>query len=419
MAPSMHHRMREETGHSGSRQHGWVSSPNTRGTIDIIWPCITAIILLLYTMLHLNVPVPSDKARTVALRKLRWLFTGIFLPELIMVFAFAQFVSARQSVCDMKALGHNNWTLVHGFYADSGGFRLNVEGSKPFPITAKQLAYLVNHGYVDMPRITKREINDKSKADHVTKALAFLQTGWLLIKLIIRATQGLQITPFELATVALLVCSFIPLVLWWHKPLDVHASTPLYANKSIDTIAADQPGSAAIVDTPLDFIENNLYCSSNYQGTLLHAVLVRKTRTFPLDRIPNDREFNPRTFEQSMYYVLPVSIFSGIHLAGYNLSLPTAAEQTLWRINGIVMVVSLFGTGVFEVVGFWWTGYKVGRMELLGLKKKSLVCLIVLSLSPIFLLSRLIFFTEAVVSFRSLPADCYQEISWTQYLPHI
>jgi hypothetical protein len=255
-------------------RYGWVPTPSTRGTMDIIWPCLSAIALLLWSMLHLNVPSSSDSERTIALRKVRWLLVGLLAPELTMMFAFAQLTSAQRSVKDMKALGKSSWSLTHGFYADSGGFQLHTRDSKPFPITAKQVAYLVEYGFIDMPTITKREINDKSKADRVTKALAFIETGWLVTKLAGRAAQGLQITPFELVTLAVLVCSFTSLVLWWHKPLDVQAPTPIYAKDDLVTIVARAgKENEDFVDSPLDFVEGGIYWSRKASKRLLGLVL--------------------------------------------------------------------------------------------------------------------------------------------------
>ncbi|KAI8630332.1 hypothetical protein F5Y19DRAFT_464163 [Xylariaceae sp. FL1651] len=407
---------------SSIRRRGWVSSPDVRGTMDIIWPCLTAIGLVLWTMVHLNLPAPSDTEKTVTLRKVRWLLLGLLAPELIMMFAFAQLTSAQQSVEDMKNLDHAQWTLVHGFYADSGGFQLHAQGYKPFPVTAKQLAYLVEHGYIDMPTITKREINDKSKANRETKVLAFIQTGWLITKLLARAEQGLQIAPYELATVALLVCSFTTLVLWWHKPLDVREPTPIYLKQDIKIII-DRAGEKArhpSTDTPLDFIESNIYWSRKAHEPLLQLVLKWGLQSFPIDRIPNDRDYHPRNFKQNMYLVLPVSAFGAIHLAGYNLTLPTAAEQIIWRVNSIIMIVSLFLHCVSEAVGFWWTDYKVESLELWGHYKKQMPgCIIFVGMSMIYFTSRLLLLIEAIISLRDLPEAAYIEVSWTQYLPRL
>ena len=234
--------------------------------MDIIWPCISTLTLLLFSMLHLNVPASSDEIIRGFWRKLRWFLLGSLCPELPMLFAFAQLASARRSREDMKALAVADWTITHGFYADSGGFMLDIPGTHPFPITAKQLLYLVRYQHVDAPRIKKVEIDDKSKADVVAKCLTFFQSGRFIINIIARAASGLRITPFELMSSAILFYSSITLCLWWHKPLNVTTPMILKAKCNISTLLV-QAGDAAkdpFRDTPLDFVEPDIYWCSKW-----------------------------------------------------------------------------------------------------------------------------------------------------------
>jgi len=89
------------------------------------------------------------------------------------------------------------------FFADSGGIVLQWETAKTFPITAKQVAWLQRGGHIDLPNIFVRDLKDKSKADVCTKALASVQTAWLLVQIIARASQHLAVTPMELTSAAL------------------------------------------------------------------------------------------------------------------------------------------------------------------------------------------------------------------------
>jgi len=109
-----------------SARVGWNSSPPERGTMDILWTCSLALSICLYTLLHLNVPAPSDGLWTLFLRKLKWFLCGYVVPIIPMLFVFAQWSAAKRSVEDMHHLvrGGNEWTLVHGYFADSGGFVL-------------------------------------------------------------------------------------------------------------------------------------------------------------------------------------------------------------------------------------------------------------------------------------------------------
>jgi hypothetical protein len=57
-------------------------------------------------------------------------------------------VSAYQSVDAFARLGHKDWSLRHGFFADMGGFILETADYIPFPIDANQIHYLVSEGFM-------------------------------------------------------------------------------------------------------------------------------------------------------------------------------------------------------------------------------------------------------------------------------
>ena len=87
------------------------------------------------------------------------------------------------------------------FFADMGGFILQTSDWAPFPINAKQLHYLVIHGYLPYPEITKDEIKDRSKIDAVLRAITVLQTLWFVMNSLARVDQNLARTTFELTTI--------------------------------------------------------------------------------------------------------------------------------------------------------------------------------------------------------------------------
>ena len=62
-----------------------------------------------------------------------------------------------------------------------GGFTIVSPDYSPFPVNAEQLFYLVKHGHVDFPDITKSQINALSKTDTLSRfvppAQLFLPPG--------------------------------------------------------------------------------------------------------------------------------------------------------------------------------------------------------------------------------------------------
>jgi hypothetical protein len=139
----------------------------------------------------------------------------------------------------MRGLGFNEtqWTVAHAFFADNGGIVLQLQEDAPFPISAKQLAWLVQHGYTDRPAMTERDIKDKSKGDTCTKTLAVLQTAWFMVQMIGREAEHLPITPIELASAALALTSLTTLWFWLDKPLESNSHT------SSDSIMSHAPTS--------------------------------------------------------------------------------------------------------------------------------------------------------------------------------
>lgn len=398
-------------------KRGWVDQPDQRGTADIIWSCLSTLFVCVWVMLHLNVPAADDGNWTLFLRRLRWLVLAVLAPELVMLFASGQWASAKRSIVDMRSLNYENWSMVHAFYADSGGFILQARNSKSFPITAKQLYYLVQKQYIQLPSITRNEIWDKSKADRVAKTIACLQAGWLTLQVIARGLQRLPITLLELSTVALICCTAATMFFWFYKPLDVSTPTTLYMDLTIEEILI-KAGDAADVpfkDTPLDFVEPQLYTSSQMP---LHRFWGVQQR--PLPRIPNDRDSKLHNLQSVILVAIPTASFSLLHLVGWNFDFPTRTEQLLWRWNCISMGIIL-GTGcTIEAISIIRDGYTTtGLTTLNGYKLKWPTNLLFFIPGALYFLARIIVITEIILGLRLLPCDCFKTVNWLEIVPHL
>lgn len=86
---------------------GWVSQPDGRGTLDIIWLCFSTIFVATWTVLHLNVPAPEESFGRVQIRKVKWLVAAIVVPEVVTVAAFAQRVAAKRELQLVQDLGYH------------------------------------------------------------------------------------------------------------------------------------------------------------------------------------------------------------------------------------------------------------------------------------------------------------------------
>ncbi|KAJ9636835.1 hypothetical protein H2199_007829 [Coniosporium tulheliwenetii] len=308
----------------------------------------------------------------------------------------------------MADLGFKNWSIVHAFYADSGGFMLQARDSPPFPVTAKQIHYLVQKEYMHVPGITRKEIWDKSKADRFAKTVACLQTGWFIIQMIARAVQHLPITLLELSTISLITCTGATMFFWFYKPLNVEIPTILHIDISIAQILIDAGDAARepFKDTPLDF-------PTTIQPSLGHAAA-------PAPRIPNDRDSQLHNLQIVITTAIPTAAYGTFHLIGWNFDFPTRTEQMLWRWTCVSMGIVLGLGCAIEAAAIIWGNYTTtGLSNLNGYKLRWPTNLLFFIPGVMYFGSRMVVIVEVVVSLRALPAGCFENVEWTSSLPHI
>ncbi|KAF1968904.1 hypothetical protein BU23DRAFT_571987 [Bimuria novae-zelandiae CBS 107.79] len=246
-----------------------------------------------------------------------------------------------------EALGSNatlDWYMRQAFFADMGGFVLHTRDSDPFPLNATELFWLVRHGYVEYPKMTKREIWDKSKQGTFTKLVTAFQVRYLIVQCIARATQGLAITTLELSAVAIVVCSLMTSYAWLHKPADVQTPIHIYSAHSLEVMVGNQDWSL----TPLDFVdENGPGYSVNVQPFIKMPVIPPQG---PIQRIPNDRFTTNPYGAQEYLLCLATLVFTAIHVAGWNFHFPNETERLLWRIASILIFGITAAFWVFETI---------------------------------------------------------------------
>lgn len=142
-----------------------------------------------------------------------------------MLFASGQRALAKRLVAELQEMGCSNWIIVHAYYTNSGGFLLHPEDTVPFPVTAKQIYYLVHRGHVPMSKITKRDSRIKTKAVRLAKTIAGSQVFWLVAPVVARGVQHLPVTQLELFTIALITCTGATAFSWFQKILGVETTT--------------------------------------------------------------------------------------------------------------------------------------------------------------------------------------------------
>ena len=107
------------------------------------------------------------------------------------------------------------------------------ESAIEHPLCPDEFLFLLRMAYVDLPKITQKEIKDRSKGDILSKSLTVMQVGWFVIQCIVRRYKGLAITELELTTAALALTNTATYLFWWNKPLNVQCTVPIPLKRPI------------------------------------------------------------------------------------------------------------------------------------------------------------------------------------------
>lgn len=72
-----------------------------------------------------------------------------------------------------------------------------------------------------LPDISLDDIEDKSKADGIAKALVCIQAIWMIVQVVERAASNLPVTLLEVNTIGHVLCALFIYGMWWNKPREV------------------------------------------------------------------------------------------------------------------------------------------------------------------------------------------------------
>ncbi|PBK99874.1 hypothetical protein ARMGADRAFT_918689, partial [Armillaria gallica] len=382
-------------------------SDSQRTVFNILWSSLATIFACVWIAIHPNVPGPKLMEQgwffTSVLRRTELMIVTVFAPEAITIWAFRQFFSSRKML-----------TLSHGFLVSMGAFVY----SDGCPITRQNLEDDLTLQF-QLAEIPKKDIDDRNKGDGLSKGLAMLQATWFVMHCIARLVNNLPVTIIETVAIGYAVFTVINYAVWWHKPLGI--SVPFRA-----TVASPDTADITPPQSPLGFIPRKL--GTEY---LLDWVDFHLSSTFFGGDVTDDfapgvpRLWSGHENNTTLLYVVTIgalfgTIFGAIHCAAWSSHFPTSIEQNLWRASSLYIalipapVITLtftaekladrFGLDVPGQDNFWF-GH---RYRLLWM----LIYLVYIVESDFLLL-------KPFLAMRSLPLGAYEDISWTDFLPHV
>jgi len=346
---------------------------------------------------------------------------ALIVPEAIIAWALKQRLAATK-----------------GFFAIMGGF-MEYEGNRPIRVLyPSQLGSYSLTGNGDFPRISKAEIQDRSKSDAISKAFVVLQTGWFITQCIARGVQGLPITELELATVAFAALNFVMYLLWWEKPLNVQRGVRVYKKRAAEEVMDDGDVEAtigfwvalrdAIFDLPAtirrgpfiydDEVDEYAWIYRVLFWPIARPLLIIGNQNREYERYEHLRRVD--TFSPVRWDRLPLrgtvlvsaiaSGFGAIHCIGWSFTFPSSTEQTLWRVAS----VSISGIPILFLPLLF--ALSITPDENIKLK---IGFIIMYSQSSLYVLCRLGLLVLPILCLRSLPPAVYRVVHWTSLIPHV
>ncbi|RYC58988.1 hypothetical protein CHU98_g7219 [Xylaria longipes] len=449
----------------GNETPTYVSGPQVRSTLTILWSSLGTIILCTWTILHLSVPAPqgniSNRGWCAFLygglgkiwRKLKWMLVALFMPEFLVGKSLGEFVSAWNSSLNTTMKDHAQrsgikWTMTHAYFANMGGYVLH-EGDNnvprnpppncrccsnnpgisdvlnaserwsiklgvtkerildndlsfrlPIAINAAQLCRLMDGDLIiDLPRLSKEDIEDKSKGDVLVKLWTLLQIVWLIVELIVRKVSGLSSSQLEITALSFSVCASITYLLLLPKPKDVMIPERILTNRPLNN--EDKRAILSLQEFP-------------YFGNALF--LAGKSK--PQETVPNDvyntqlvlwRYKSLRIWEmavEDMGFMLGAIVFGAVHVLAWNFEFPSPVEQTLWRVTSVATAV---------IIPFYYAGTLL--ITLINAPKWVDIAYSI-TMYVLYIIARLFIIVEVLRSLGYLHPDAFVT-TWSGSIPHL
>ena len=150
----------------------FVSSPSSRGTMEILWSSLFTIFACTWTVQHPNVPEQRPACKPGWRGSLKWytkkfctsaiwMVSTIIAPEVVIGQACYERLAAKKILRDLQSFASEDnvpWTLTHSYYANMGGFV--IQGGVQEPLQAA--AYIPSED-VSPSRRSKRSSRSQTR----------------------------------------------------------------------------------------------------------------------------------------------------------------------------------------------------------------------------------------------------------------
>jgi len=419
---------------------GWTNEPNAgRGTETIIWQCVTTIFLCVYVVQHLNIPPEVVGWKVSLLRKGFWAVIGLLGPELVCLIAICQWYTARNLAARCKYLG-KPISMRQAFLLVCGGVGVRIWDQS----NSTQGAPNASHHEILSARIVDdlktenssgtassdknsgqwtvwlfgyshqryglklsnydkygdggmilgaryvpadADIGARSKADGLAKSLTMFQTLWILVQIISRAVQHLDVSLLEIATLAYILLTITTYAFWFQKPYDI--GEPFIVDAASGSEVMGEPAGLRDWHTTQELSWKRF----KRVGEVLQNALGHEVS----GEMPHNGD------GLFVSFCLLCAVFSGTHCLAWTYAYASGAEAWLWRTTSVLIIVLPLA---FRFVPVW------------GPRDNFYSECFAMSVMILYLLSRINMIVECFLAFRDAPVGIYRKVSWTAHLGH-
>lgn len=443
----------------------FVSSPDSRGTLDILWSCLFTIIACTWTIQHLNVPEERNGTdpgwigdikwglkRTWASAK--WMIVTMLAPELVLSKAWEDLVVAQSDLKALQKLAGEDgteWTVTHSLFANMGGFIIRGNTGQELQALDKihnESTPLPGPSVTDeREQITKAPSSASSRQTAVprdqTHALRHHNPFHLTAASILQLRTSRQLPKMPLisaddindksktdsfarvVSVAQITWIVVQVLARVAKRLAVsQLEIAVVAFSScaimIYILQWKKPKSVLVPYTVLKFSgpipveiareESDIRGGSNFRiffgetEYVWHSLPQTNGRPIPNDVTP---EHLAQADDNFHYFLLGLglgsSLFGGIHVAAWNFTFPSKVELILWRVASIYCTVFFILFLVLLTIPdrFQWFEDQMTKL-----------------VSSLYVLARVFMVVEMFRTLCFLPPDAYTS-TWATNIPHL
>ncbi len=383
-------------------------------------------------------------------------------------------------------------TLTHGFFLAMGGFCYTcttheqptrehgtLDGSSPTrhsseetvgPVTATSVSERIvtlqifedreSNFAQDLEAINVKMIQDKSKADALSKMISILQIAWFITQWMTRLFQHLPITLLELTALASAATSIITYSFWWHKPLNVQYPISLDksdARKCTPTAVTPQsPEHLSIVSmdavpfwsclspgTAMYWMERFLkgvMATIWSMGSDLELACNTEDGVSRFSSgIPSLSECRGHLPREQMWRFMMAAeggaLFVSLHALAWPFYFPSQTEMLLWRISCIAIFIGVEAVVLVPYVALFRSGNRLlwarlvdevdnGRIDQNWRWNMSSCLDFILTMICCagivgYIIGRTVLVILAFTQLRSLPPLAFHTVQWTTYIPHL